>query len=64
MGHALKGGFGSGGVSCSLSGMYLVCEIRLSGKVMVLSTGASEMRLSAVSLSKLSGGPDRTKLLA
>ena len=29
---------------------------------MALSTGASEMRFTAISLSKLSGGPDRTEL--
>ena len=60
VGHALKGGFGCGGVSHSLNGMYLVRETGLSGKVTVLSTGTSETKLTAVSLSKLSGGPGRT----
>ena len=64
MGHALKGGFGCGGLSRSLNRMYLVCKTGLSGKVTVLSTGASEMRLTAVSPSNLCGGPDWTELLA
>ena len=64
MGLALRGGFGCGGLPCSLNGMYLVCETGLSGKVMVLSTGASQMKLTVVSLSKLCGGPDKTELLA
>ena len=56
----MGGGLGCGGLSCSLNEMYLVSETGLSGKVTVLSTGTSEMRLTAVSLPKSCGGPDRT----
>ena len=61
MGQASKGCLGCGGLLHSLNGMYLVCETGLSGKVMALSSGASEMRLTAVSLSELSGGSERTE---
>ena len=63
MGHAAGGGLGCGGLSHSLNGMYLVSEMGLSGNVIVLSTGASEMKLTTVSLSELCGGPDGTELL-
>ena len=63
MGIAVGGGLGSHGVLRSLSGMYLVSEIGLSGKVTFLSPGASEMKSTAVSCSGLSGGTKRTELL-
>ena len=64
MGTAVGGGLGCGGLSRSLSEMYLVSETGLSGKVTVLSPEASEMKRTAVSLSKLCVGPDRTELFA
>ena len=41
--------------------MYLVTATGLSLKVTALSDGASEMKSTAVSLSKLCVGPDKTK---
>ena len=58
------GGLGSCGVSRSLSGMYLVCVTGLSGKVTVLSPEASEMKSTAVSLSRTGSGPEWTKFVA
>ena len=58
------GGLGSCGVSHSLSGMYLVCVTGLSVKVTVLSPEVSEMRSTAVSLSKTGGGPEWTEFRA
>ena len=64
MGTAVGGGLGCCGLSCSLNGMYLVSETGLSEKVTVLTPEASEMKLTAVSLSKLCVGPDGTEILA
>ena len=61
MGIAAGGGLGSCGVSHSLNGMYLVPATGLSLKVTALSSGASEMKSTAVSCSQLCGGPERTK---
>ena len=55
---AVGGALGSCGLSCSLNGMYLVAATL---KVMALSDGVSEMKSTAVSLSKLCVGPDGTE---
>ena len=62
MGCAVGEGLGSCGVSHSLNGMYLVTATGLSLKGMALSTGASEMKSTAVSCSELCGRPDRTEV--
>ena len=61
MGSIAGGGLGSCGLSCSLNGMYLVVATGLSLKVTAVSDGASETKSTAVSLSKLCVGPDRTE---
>ena len=43
--------------------MYCVCDTGLSGNFTFLA-GASEMRLTAVSLSKIGSGPEKTKFCA
>ena len=64
MGSAAGGGLGSCGLSHSLNGMYLVTATGLSLKVTALSGGVSETKSTAVSLSKLCVGPDRTEFSA
>ena len=61
MGSTAGGGLGSCGLSCRLSGMYLVMATGLSLKITALSDGASEMKSTVVSISKLCVGPDKTE---
>ena len=60
MGQASKEGLGRGGLLHNLSGMYYVCDTGLSENFTLLA-GASEMRLTVVSLFKLWSRPERTK---